>query len=318
MARRPSAWRAVRLAAREYFAVYLTRAEAPPEAARAVVPPEGGYLADPFLIEIEGAPWLLAEAFDYRAGRGRLVAAALTGGDPPQFRDLPLDLSGHASFPFVFRFDGALYLLPETAAARVLRLYRLDGTPPVAVPVTNLLEDIDCADSALFPWRGLWWLITSVRTRPGAGRALAIYSAETPLARTWRAHPINARGLYTQAPNGTGRNAGVPMAEAGRLYRPVQTSPRYYGERMLVTEIAELTPDRFHEAPAETDGPLADLAGRVATHHATRLGGLIAFDRREPAPLGRWMPWRAPARRYSETGSGAEEAALIRAAFARL
>lgn len=84
----------------------------------------GTWYADPLLHIRDGKPTLFCEAFDMAANHGRLVACEITpeGGFGP-FQTV-LEEPFHLSFPNVFAWNDALFMLPETGADHSLRLYR--------------------------------------------------------------------------------------------------------------------------------------------------------------------------------------------------
>src|SRR5690606_10172141 len=109
-------------------------------------------------------------------------------------------------------------------------------------------------------------------------RYLAVFHSNDLLEGAWLPHPVNARALYMEAPQGTGRNAGAVIMDGGRIFRPVQDSTNFYGEGMKMMEIVELSETAYHEVPAEPPYPFADIVTRPRVHHVTTSGGLTAWD----------------------------------------
>jgi len=58
----------------------------------------------------------------------------------------------------------------------------------------------------------------------------------------------------------------------------MQASTRRYGECLQMMRVAQLTPDAFEEIPFAGDHPFAGIAH--ASHHVSRAGDVIAWDRR--------------------------------------
>ena len=277
---------------KERFAVFLRKKGT---AERRVLPaPWRRYYADPFLWEENGRLFVFFEDFSYLARSATIAAVELDGDLRPTGKPKTvLDPGCHASFPFLFRYNGETFMVPETWEAGGVDLYRCERFPDRWRRVRRVLDRVDAADSVVFPHADRWWLITSL-TSPRCGtsrRFLAIFSTDEPRGGRWEPHPVNGEALYIDGEAGTGRNAGAVVAWDGRLFRPMQKSSRFYGEGTQIMEIVELSLERFREQPAASPYPLEDLAGKIPGHHMAAAGGAVAWDERtvDPVPLG---PWR--------------------------
>jgi hypothetical protein len=307
---------------KENFRIVLDRTSSP--GPHVIPAPPLSYYADPFLWRHEGRAWLFVEQFLFLQNSARLVALplddALRAG-PPR----PIALLGaaacHRSFPHIFAHDGRLFLLPESSAQRSVDLFVCEEFPDRWRWQRRLLDGVDAADSALLHHAGRWWLFTSVRPTEDAPRALEIHHTDDLLTGRWEPHPINAERRYADAPCSTGRCAGafVRTADGARL-RPVQSSPRYYGQGARVMRLVTLTPDAFHEEEFTGAHPLAALAARVSPHHLSAFDDVIAGDVRTRVSYGRHVPlWRrwalTPRRSPSAPGTGgADRIKLVTAA----
>ena len=277
---------------REHFQVFVARDDGSP--AVRIPAPVLSYYADPFVRLVDGNPWLLVEQFSYRHNRAWLVALPLTTklhpAGPP--RRIVLASEDYASFPCVFAHDGALWLVPETSAARRVDLYRCIEFPHRWRRERTLLSDIDAADTVPLWHDGRCWLFTSARASPrdGGHRSLAIFHADDLHSNRWTAHPINHSRLYAESPFSAGRNAGA-ILPVGRIgLRPVQSSRRYYGESLGWRNLERLTATEFSEKPAA--GPeAAGSAMERPWHHFSMHEGIIAWDVRDRVSYAQHVPW---------------------------
>jgi hypothetical protein len=267
----------------EHFTVFLRRAG---EARAVAVPaPATSYYADPMLWRQDGRLWLFVEELQYGCSRGRLCALPLDD-DLRARGPVPL-LQGylHVSYPFLTRIGDALCLLPETSSDRGVDLYVCERFPDRWRLRRRILQNVDAADSTLLHYAGLWWLFTFVRADPGKeNRFLAIYFTDDPLGGEWRAHPLNTERRYAEHRFNSLRSAGPFIVEDGRLFRPVQINPDYYGQSLGLMQVDCLTPLEFFESRFggkhwATDPKLADA------HHVSRAGDVLAFDRRDRVGL---------------------------------
>ena len=266
--------------AREHFTVFVASARTGKVAA--IEAPRLSYYADPFVWRHQERTYLLCEEFRYPRHNGYLrcipLDADLKAGTPQTI----IRRAGHASFPFLFEHGEALYLVPETSHEGGVHLCRCEDFPQRWSQVRTLLPAADAADTILLRHAERWWLITSIRARPGGGaRYLAVFFTDDLLTGTWQPHPVNARRLYGESPFGSGRNAGAVIRSGERLLRPSQHNPNYYGEAVRWMQIERLTPSEYHERELADAHPLAQLSARLSMHHLTIHGDLIAWDVRD-------------------------------------
>ncbi|MDQ1408801.1 MAG: hypothetical protein QOJ41_536, partial [Acidobacteriaceae bacterium] len=85
--------------------------------------------ADPFVFSNEGQKWLFVEELDYQTRKGIISCMPVTTGQEPTTPQPILVRPYHLSYPFVFRHDEAIYMLPETGGNRTVELYRARSFP---------------------------------------------------------------------------------------------------------------------------------------------------------------------------------------------
>jgi hypothetical protein len=215
------------------------------------LPNAEGFLADPF-------PWpgrpgvLLCERFDQGTGLGRLQVLPIDAERPDQGEDLPIDVRGHLSYPFVWTEAGRVYCLPEMAASRRQTLYELrPGELPRAA--VTIAEGVGMADPTLFHHGGLHW-IAYTDTDFGLHDNLCLLWAER-LEGPWTAH----RGNPVKIDVRSARCAGGLIRLGGDLIRPAQDCTRGYGTAIVLNRVLDCTPERYREEPVAVLSP--DPAG---------------------------------------------------------
>lgn len=235
--------------------------------------PPGHFYADPILHRHDGRPWLLLEDFDYRRRNGSLVAIAW-GSDGPAGPAQPmLDLDTHLSYPFVFRWRGETWLMPESASTRKVSLFRARSFPDRWDYVCDLLHGHRAVDATLHEHEGHWYLFVNVcEAGGGTFDELFLFHAHTPLG-PFRPHPCNPIVSDVRR----ARPAGRLFRHDGRLIRPSQDCALGYGHALAFNQVLELGQRHYREQPI---GRLAPTwaPGLEGCHTYSQLDGLEVVD----------------------------------------
>ncbi|WP_051088767.1 glucosamine inositolphosphorylceramide transferase family protein [Lamprocystis purpurea] len=253
-----------------------------PAGLKPLYPPADRFWADPFAWSEGGRRFIYLEEYPLHTARGRISALEIGADLEPLGPAVPvIDEERHLSYPFLFRFAGNLYLVPESAASRRVDLYRCDRFPFGWTRVGTLLADIQAADATLFEHQGRWWLFCSARQgKARLNNALFAFHADSPISDRWTAHPGNPLVLDYAGARPGGR---VFVDDQGRLLRPVQHSVPRYGYGLGLNEVLELTPERFRERPVwHATGAAA--GGWRALHHLDWHQGLMVMDAQRLIP----------------------------------
>jgi hypothetical protein len=238
---------------------------------------EGHFHADPFLLAQDGRTFLFFEDYSHRERRGvigcREVWPDGTAGPP----EVVLERPYHLSYPFVFRLNGAMHLIPETTRNRDLELYRAYDFPRDWRLELVLMRDIHAADATLFQHEGTLWLFANV-AEPGTSDwdALHLFFADS-LHSEWRPHPLNpvVRDVRRARP------AGRLFWDAGRLIRPAQDCSVRYGRAITLNRVDVLTKTNYVEVPVgRIDAGWA--VGNVAAHGFDYTEDIEVIDGRRP------------------------------------
>jgi hypothetical protein len=217
-------------------------------------PPRGAFYADPFA-SADGRR-VIVERFGLRERVGTLQALDATPGPspvPPQ----PVAAPGHhISYPYVVVHEGRAYCTPETAELDEVGLYRFVGEPVRIEKVRTLVAGIAAVDPTVTCHGGRWWLFFTDGDRD-ADADLHVWHAGD-LIGPWRPHARNPVKVDVRS----SRPAGTPFTCGGRLFRPAMDNSRAYGERIVINQVVELTPDDFAERVAAVVPPFPGLFAR--------------------------------------------------------
>jgi hypothetical protein len=218
---------------------------------RYLVPPKDRFWADPFAVEHQGRCFIFFEELPYRTQKGRIMAVEVFEDAEPGEAQVVLERPYHLSYPFVFAWDGSLYMLPETAGNRTVELYRCEAFPLRWRLHRVLLENVSAFDATLWRENDLWWMFVNI-AEPGADSNddLHIYQSTTPLG-PWMAH----RGNPVVSDARCARSAGPLFTRNGKLYRPSQDCSLAYGHSVLINRVDALNDDDYRETTVHRIGP---------------------------------------------------------------
>ncbi|QEE45381.1 hypothetical protein FVA81_12535 [Rhizobium sp. WL3] len=247
-----------------------------PRTAVLLKPDDDELRADPFLFPHDGETYVFYEAYTPRNTKAHISVGKLVG-DRLERLGIALKAEHHLSYPFIFRHDDGIFMIPETNKARRLEVWRCVEFPLRWELHASALEGQSSADSALFPFRGKWWLFTNLsefHAYEDHCSELHIFEVDGPDLKWMKPHRNNPVVMgSTEA-----RNAGRPFEYAGRLYRPSQRNEHgIYGYGLNIMEVEELDLHAYRERCVRTIEP-DFYPGIVACHHMDALGGRYIID----------------------------------------
>jgi hypothetical protein len=237
-------------------------------------PPPGRFVADPFVWEHQGKTYCLVEDYSFRDKIGRISAFQIDkqGATQPE---VVLAEPFHLSFPYLFEFNGTIYMCPECYASGEIRLYRSIEFPHQWEFVKAIMKDVSASDTMLFEKGDRWWMLTNLE-RAGRGdfrSELYLFSAPSPLSESWAPHPANPVKID---PAG-GRNAGL-LRDGDKLYRAGQVQGfDQYGVGIRLFEICALSPEDYQERLIGEIRP-GFRKGLSGTHHLSSTGAVTVVD----------------------------------------
>lgn len=243
----------------------------------------GHFIADPFVIRDEGGDFCFVEDYDFDRQLGAIAAYKLGDGQADFLGEVIVE-PHHLSFPFLFRYQGKLFMCPESSAARRIAIYECEAFPLRWRLCHLAMEGVCAADSMFFEHEGRWWLFTNIdpSNEEDCNSELMIYHADSPFAAHWTPHAQNP--IYIDSAKA--RNGGL-LTDGDQRYRVSQRQGfNAYGEGHAIHRIVTLTPDVYEEETTRTVSA-ADYPGVEGTHHCHADGELCVFDFRRSEAVDR-------------------------------
>jgi hypothetical protein len=242
-------------------------------ATRLTAPP-GMFIADPFVVAKDGKDYCFVEEYSWTAAKGHIAVYDLSG-DQPSRVGVALDDDVHLSFPFTFWHEGRLFLIPESSAAKEIRLYECEEFPLQWKLCRVLLANLSAADSMMVRHDDRWWLLTNIDPEGGGEHSSELHAfySDDLLAGTWIPHDRNP----IVADPAVARNGGV-LQDTNGLFRVAQQHGfLQYGTAFTINQIVRLSPTEYREDRVARIPPtFSDTA--IGTHHLHSNGRVTAFD----------------------------------------
>ena len=236
--------------------------------------PRGRYWADPFLYSYDGKTFCFVEDFVYKTNRGHITALEIIGTKVVE-RGIAVKEPFHLSFPFLFKYQGELYMCPESCESKQIRIYRCTEFPLKWELQTVVMEGVSAADTMLFERGGKWWMLTSLDQSGAEDHCseLYLFSADSPLHTNWTPSPQNPIRIDACG----GRNAGL-IIDGEKLFRLAQRQGfDQYGQGLLVYEIKVISESIFVEELVTEINPTF-RRGLRGTHHLSTDGKITVID----------------------------------------
>lgn len=238
--------------------------------------PPGRFLADPFVVQGAKEAVIFVEDYSYSNARGTISAVVVA--PDKSYRILPdvVKEPFHLSFPFVFKYAGQLYMVPESFEANSIRLYKCIEFPARWEYQYDLMTGVRAVDSLICENGGHWWMLCNLASEGSNefGSALYAFSADSPVSRNWRPHARNPISFSVSH----GRNAGLLRGKGGENYRVRQRHDiGQYGRAASIAKITRLDGDCFTEEDyAVLEAQFDD--GLLGMHHMHADGRNLVFD----------------------------------------
>lgn len=232
------------------------------------------YLADPFVINVNKKNYLLAEEYSFDTFKGTIVAYELQGKNSKRIGTI-IEESFHMSFPYLFKFQNKIFMVPETSENNDIRIYESVEFPYKWKLNQVVMTNVFAVDSMIFNSQNKWWLFSNINPDGGSDACseLYIFSSDNPLSGDWKPHKLNP--VIVNSDNA--RNGGI-LYKNDKIFRVSQRQDfGRYGAEFAINEIITLTKSKFIERKIMHIKP--DIINNgLATHHCHSNNGITVFD----------------------------------------
>jgi hypothetical protein len=221
------------------------------------------FVADPFMIKV-GKTWhMFFEVMNEETEKGEIGLATSLNGLHWNYQEIVLKEPFHLSYPYVFAWRGAYYMIPETLTAKFIQIYKAKKFPTEWSLHAKLVAGAH-SDPSIVYFSNQWWLFAC--STPYEHDTLRLYFSRR-LRGPWREHPASP---LVEGNRRIARPAGRVLTMGGRVIRFTQDCYPHYGKQVRAFEISQLTPHSYREAELD-ESPILTASGkgwnRSGMHH---------------------------------------------------
>lgn len=209
----------------------------------AIASADGAFVADPFVVSRGGEDFLFAEALVDGGPKGHIVVARLPAQTQSVLFEHVLTEAHHLSYPHVFEHDGEMFMMPETAQAGKLSIYRAVDFPTRWEKHCDVIDDARVVDATIVQRADRFYLFcTLVPPNGSSWDELSIFHGPSVFG-PWTPHALNPVKSDVRGSRMGGRFRII----RDRLLRPAQDCSTGYGAKLAWYEVTTLTPDTCTE-----------------------------------------------------------------------
>lgn len=212
------------------------------------------FVADPFMIRIDNCWHMFFEVMNADNGKGEIAVATSRNGLEWLYRQVVIREPFHLSYPYVFEWEGQVYMVPETLRANAVLLYRADSFPDKWSAVATLIP-VGAADPSPFHNPDGWWMF--VCPAPFDHDVLRLYYADQ-LDGPWLEHPMSP---IVTGSRRTARPGGRVLTLEDCVVRYTQDCFPVYGTAVRAFDITRLTRSAYFER----ENPSSPVLGATGT-----------------------------------------------------
>ena len=237
--------------------------------------PKGRYLADPFVFYHNENNYIFVEDLFCKDNKGRISAIKIDEGKY-EFLDVVLEEDFHLSFPFIFRDNDEIYMIPESCKNFDIRLYKCLEFPKKWKLEQVLMSNVSAADTILIKQQDTWFMLTNICSAKigDHNSELHVFYSEDLKSNLWK--PI-ASGNPVIFDSLKARNGGL-FFHNETIYRVNQVHGKTnYGKSFNINEVVKISKNEYVEKKISSIG--ANFKDEIiSTHHYSANASLAAVD----------------------------------------
>jgi hypothetical protein len=205
-----------------------------------------GFVADPFMLWVNSTWYMFFEILNQKTQRGEIGLATSQNAVDWTYQQIVLAEPFHLSYPYVFEWKNEYYMIPESAQAEAIRLYKASQFPLEWTFIGDIMSGSSFLDSSVFRYADTWWLFTETSSDYRFDTLRLFYSNE--LLGSWVEHP---KSPIVSGNAHIARPGGRVLVMNDKILRYAQDCQPDYGTQVRAFEISELSATQYYEQELE-------------------------------------------------------------------
>lgn len=225
--------------------------------------PPNRFLADPFVIKKNNRNICFVEDYCFKKKRAKISAYELFKNDYKKI-GTALEEDFHLSFPFVFKHNQEIFMIPETGEVNEIRLYKCINFPLEWRFQKTLIKNIDAVDTVVFKKEDKWYLLSNVCSSfiNEHDSELHLYTSKNLFGNNWSKSENNPIILDSEK----ARNGGF-FSFQNSYYRVNQVHKKnQYGYSLKINKINLINENLYQEKEVNEFKPIF-INSIKGTHH---------------------------------------------------
>ncbi len=197
------------------------------------------FVADPFLFFEDGKWYMFFEIFAPDPGDAEIALATSSDGLHWNYERVVLSSGFHQTYPYVIKYDGKYYMIPETYTKKEVQVYEATNFPYDWKYVSTIASGKPFVDPSVFRYNDTWWMFVGSEN----SNCHLYYSDD--ITSGWVEHPespIISDDLSKARPAGR-----CFVFDGNRIVRLAQKCDLMYGEKVRAFEVDLLTKTSYRE-----------------------------------------------------------------------
>ncbi len=240
-----------------------------------IKPPKNEFWADPFMIEEAGSIYVFFENYSYITKKGKISCGKIVDNNITDITDV-LELDYHLSYPYIFRENGEIFMMPETNENRRLEIYKCITFPNKWELYSTAFEGEIISDAHFYndDENQKWLFLNKGTESTKSDLELYIYKIDSLKLEVVESHKQNPVIINSK----TARNGGSIFKYNNQLIRPSQyNADGIYGRGLNLNKILKLTIDEYKEENKLRVMPNFHK-GLIGIHHLHQADNLFVID----------------------------------------
>lgn len=197
------------------------------------------WCADTLLFEDGGEHYLFVEQYDKKKDKGAIGYYTIENGSPVS-KGVIIEKSYHMSYPFVFKHEGAIYMIPESSANSTVDLYVAEEFPNKWRLLKHLIKAEKYVDSTVWEQHGQFYVLTyKKQANSQLGKTEWVLAVFILDMESLSLNMVSEQAYSTNI----GRPAGHLFMRNGLLIRPAQDCSKKYGESIILYAVDSFDSD---------------------------------------------------------------------------